>query len=45
MLMLRQIVSGEYTFGPEWEDVSSSAKDLVRTTWRCILELEWRNKR
>ena len=30
MLMLRQIVNGEYTFGPEWEDISSSAKDLVR---------------
>lgn len=32
MLMLRQIVSGDYTFGPEWEDISSSAKDLVRAT-------------
>lgn len=30
--MLRMIMEGKYTFSsPEWEDISETARDLVRT--------------
>lgn len=40
MQMLRMIMQANYTFGsPEWDDVSQTAKDLVRYIYTIIQSL------